>query len=257
LSTVQRATLPSRALPWAKSVLRVATDLIYPPQCAGCGQATADPHAFCASCWTSFRFLTRPFCERYGTPFQTDLGGVILSPRAIADPPVFERARSAVLYDGIAAELVKRLKFGDDMQLVRPISKLMLQAGAELLADCDCLVPVPVHRWRLFQRQFNQAAELAKPLSKASGKPLLLDVLNKVKRTPPQASLPRDQRKENLQGAFRVAQRRSSMIEGKRILLIDDVITTASTANACARNLLRAGAGSVDVLAFAVVVPEA
>jgi ComF family protein len=242
---------------WRRPILRGVVDFVYPPQCAGCGTATAESHALCAACWSSFRFVTRPYCERYGTPFQSDLGGVILSPRAIADPPVFERARAAVLYDGVAAEMVKRLKFGDELPLIRPIVTLMQQAGQELLAQCDVFVPVPVHRWRLLHRQFNQAVELAKPLAKAVGKPLLVDTLQKVKRTAPQASLPREQRKDNLQGAFRVAKEKTAAVEGKRVLLIDDVITTASTANACARNLLKAGATAVDVLAFAVVVPEA
>jgi predicted amidophosphoribosyltransferase len=135
----------------ASWLARRGVDLIYPPQCVGCAKAISDPHGLCPQCWGGFRFITRPYCERLGTPFAVDLGGPLLSPAAIADPPVYERARAVAAYDGTAREMVHRLKFGDQMPLAIPMVRLMQRAGATLIDEADLIIPVPAHRWRLFR----------------------------------------------------------------------------------------------------------
>ena len=202
------------------------------------------------------RFIERPFCERLGVPFAQDLGAEgLLSPEAIAHPPVYSRARAAVVFeDGPARGLVHRLKYHDRLEVAAPMGAWMARAGAELLAEADCLVPVPLHRARLFARRFNQAAALAHAVSRESGLPVEPLTLTRVKRTSPQVGLSRSQRALNLQGAFAVKPEMRAHVEGRRIVLIDDVVTSGATANAAARALRRAGAAEVDLLAFARVV---
>jgi ComF family protein len=243
------------------AVLRRALDaaigIVYPPACIACGTATGEAHGLCAGCWAGLPFIERPYCERLGTPFVADLGtGPLLSPAAIADPPVFARARAVARYDGAARDLVHRLKYNDRLELAGPMGRLMARAGAELLAEADLLVPVPLHRGRLWRRRFNQAMALASVVSAESGVPCAPLVLHRVRRTLPQVGLTRAQRQENLQGALRVPDAGRPALQGRRVVLVDDVLTTGSTANAAARALLRGGARSVDVLAFARVVGE-
>jgi ComF family protein len=236
---------------------RAVVELVYPPGCVACGAATGEPHALCARCWSGLSFIERPFCERLGTPFAVDHGPGLLSPAAIADPPVFQRARAVARYDETTRAVVHRLKYGDRPELARALGAMMARAGAELLAEADVIVPVPLHRFRLWRRRFNQAMILAQALGRRGGIPCDPFLLARVRPTRAQVGLTKAQRRENLQGAFRVPLDAKPRLMGKRVLLVDDVLTTGSTANACARALLRGGAASVDVLAFARVVTEA
>lgn len=242
----------------ARSGLARATEtgirLVYPPSCVACGGATSDIHALCPGCWSRIGFISRPYCERLGTPFSVDLGVPLHSPAAIADPPVFNRARAVCRYDDVARELVHKLKYGDRPELGQALANMMLLAGAEVLDEADLLVPVPLHRLRLWTRRFNQAAVLARIIGKKRGLPVELRALARVKHTRPQVGLSRPQRADNLQGAFRVAKPARPLVEGRRIVMIDDVLTTGATANAASRALLRAGAVSVDILTFTRVV---
>jgi ComF family protein len=230
-------------------------DVVFPPTCMTCPQAVDAPRRLCARCWRGMGFIERPYCERLGTPFASDLGLGLLSPEAIADPPVFFRARAVARFaDGPVRILVHRLKYGDRMELAAPMGAWMARAGAELLADADVLVPVPLHRRRLWQRRFNQAAALAEAITKQSGIPCDPFTLVRTKATPPQVRLSRARRAQNMQGAFAVPAADRPRLRDKRIVLIDDVLTSGATLNAAARVLLRAGARSVDVLVFARVV---
>lgn len=231
--------------------------LVYPPVCIACGRATGEPHTLCGACWAGIRFIEPPFCQRLGTPFAVDFGMPLVSPAALADPPVFGRARAVARYDDTARTLVHRLKYSDRLDLARALGAMMARAGAELAGESDVVVPVPLHRVRLWTRRFNQSMELARPVAAAHGKPLEPGLLARVKRTAPQVGLSRNQRGENLGGAFKVPAAAAIGLKGRRVLLVDDVITTGATANAASRALLRGGAASVDVLAFARVVPEA
>ncbi|WP_279358092.1 ComF family protein [Methylobacterium indicum] len=239
------------------AIIRGVVGLVYPPSCIACGAATAVPHALCAACWHEMRFIERPYCERLGTPFSVDLGSPgLLSPAALADPPVYQRARAVARYDATARRLVQRLKYEDRLDLAGAMGAMMARAGAELLGEADLAVPVPLWRWRLWRRRFNQAALLARTATRGSGVPMAPELLARVRRTRQQVGLTRAARAENLQGAFRVPDAARPRLLGKRVLLVDDVLTTGATANAAARALLRGGATAVDVLVFARVVSD-
>jgi ComF family protein len=245
---------PSR---W-RSLLRGAgarvLDLAYPPQCAACREIVGEPATLCPACWREMPFISRPFCERLGTPFAVDIGGPLLSPAAIADPPVFGRARAVARYDGASRELVHKLKYGDRQELAVAMGGMMVAAAADLVPDADVIVPVPLHWTRLWQRRFNQAAALAHVIGRRTGLPVEPPLVRRRKRTKRQVGLTRSQRQDNLQGAFVVPDEVKPSLKGKRVLLVDDVMTTSSTANAASRVLLRAGASAVDVVTFARVV---
>ncbi|HEV7338192.1 MAG TPA: ComF family protein [Bosea sp. (in: a-proteobacteria)] len=241
---------------WLGAGLKGLVALVYPPSCIACRAATSEAQGLCASCWAGIGFIERPFCERLGTPFEVDLGAGLVSPAAIADPPVFARARAACRFDGTARELVHRLKYGDRLELALMLGRMMAQAGHELTAECGLVVPMPLHPFRLWTRRFNQASALAQVVARQSGLPCEHRALARVKRTKQQVGLTRAQRGENLQGAFKVPPAMRPRFEGRRILLVDDVLTTGATANAAARALLRGGAAAVDVLTFARVVTE-
>lgn len=244
-----------RAANLVRSVGSRLLDVVFPPVCLVCRKAVGDHGALCAACWSDIGFIERPFCERLGTPFDRDFGAGMISLEASADPPVFERARAVARYDSDKARsLAHRLKYYDRLELAEPLGRWMARAGADLLGEADLLVPVPLHRMRLFSRRFNQSAALAKVVSRESAVPVETMALERVKPTPPQVGLTRSQRAANMQGAFRVREEKRIAVEGKNIVLVDDVLTSGATVNAAARVLLRARAERVDVLVFARVV---
>lgn len=230
-------------------------DIVYPPVCLVCRKAVASHDALCPACWGEMGFIERPYCERLGSPFDRDFGPGAISLAASADPPIFARARAVARYDSDKARsLAHRLKYYDRMELAEPLGRWMARAGAELLAEADLLVPVPLHRMRLVSRRFNQSAALAQVISRESAVPAETMALERVKPTPPQVGLSRSQRAANVQGAFRLNAEKAAAVHGRNIVLIDDVLTTGATVNAAARILLRARAARVDVLVFARVV---
>lgn len=234
------------------------TDVVYPPTCLACRRATEAAGTLCPTCWSQMPFIERPFCERLGTPFPQDLGDGLLSPAAVAEPPVFNRARAVALYEeGPARLLVQRLKYADRLDLAQPMARWMARAGKDVLADADLLAPVPMHRWRLFMRRFNQAAVLAQAVGRQSGVAFDPGVLVRVRATRPQVGLTRAQRADNVQGAFKAPEAARPRLDGRRIVLVDDVLTSGATLNAAARVLTRAGAARVDVLVFARVAGHA
>jgi ComF family protein len=240
---------------WARAA-RAALDTLYPPICLACRAATAEAGALCSTCWRAMRFIERPFCDRLGTPFEHDLGEGLLSPQAVTDPPVFQRARAVARFeDGPARRLVHRLKYSDRGELAGPMGAWMARAAADVLADADAITPVPLHARRLWTRRFNQAAALAREVARRSGKPFEPVLLQRVKATRSQVGLTREQRVQNMQGAFRAAP--AASVRGRRIALVDDVLTSGATANAAARALLKAGATQVDLIVFARVVTSA
>jgi ComF family protein len=236
---------------------RALVHTVLPPTCLACRKPAGAAGGLCAKCWQGAGFIERPYCERLGTPFAFDSGSPLISPAAFADPPVYDRARAAMRFGDVARDLVHLLKYGDRLDLVKPFGVWMLRAGAELLHDADALIPVPLHWTRLFQRRFNQSAELARAISRIAKVPVIDDALNRVRATPPQVGLARDERARNVHGAFSVAAAAKAKLRRKRIVLVDDVLTTGATANACARVLRRAGAARIDVLTLARVVDQA
>lgn len=229
-------------------------NLVLPPACPVCRARLGSAGGLCTDCWQAVRFLERPWCERLGTPLPIDLGPGILSAAAIADPPAFARARSAVAYEGPVPDLVHALKYTDRTDLAPMLGAWMARAAHELVADADMLVPVPLHWGRLARRRFNQSALLAHEVSRLTGLPVATRLLLRTRRTPQQVGLGRNERARNMRGAFAVPEGKKAALAGRRPILVDDVLTTGATLEAATRALLAAGATAVDVLTLARVV---
>jgi ComF family protein len=232
---------------------RLALDVALPTLCVACREPV-DGEGVCAECWAKLSFIAPPFCPRLGIPFVYDPGPGMLSMEAIADPPAYQRARSAVRYDDVARTLVHALKYQDRTDLAPAMGRWMARAGRELLDDADMLIPVPLHWRRGWSRRYNQSGALARSIERQSGVKVASEVLRRIRPTQQQIGLSRPQRASNVQGAFKVAADRQSLVAGRRVVLIDDVLTSGATVDACARALLRAKAAQVDVLVFARVV---
>ncbi len=235
---------------------RALFDVVLPPTCIACCKPVSEKGGLCSKCWSGIGFIERPYCERLGTPFPHDMGGATVSPAAMADPPAWQRARAAARYSDVARDLVHLLKYGDRLDLVQPFGRWMARAGAEILSDADLLVPVPLHWSRLWQRRFNQSAALAQAISTISKTPVADHLLERTRATPPQVGLGKSERAKNVQGAFTVPKSARGDLRARNIVLVDDVLTSGATANACARVLLRGGAKRVDVLVLSRVVDQ-
>jgi len=236
---------------------RLARDVALPPLCPSCRETLGDGAGLCAECWSKLSLIEPPYCARLGIPFAYDAGPGLLSMEAIADPPAYNRARAAVRYDDVARALVQAFKYGDRLDLAPMLARWMLRAGRELFDGADAFVPVPLHWRRLWARRFNQSAALSGALSQLTTIAVHHDDLARVRATEQQVGLSKSARAENVQGAFRVPDDAKGRVAGRRLILVDDVLTSGATADACARALLRAGAAKVDVLVFARVVAPA
>jgi ComF family protein len=236
-----------------KHTARLALDIALPTLCVACREPV-DGDGVCAACWAKLSFIAPPYCPRLGIPFVYDPGPGMLSMEAIADPPAYARARAAVRYDDVARTLVHALKYQDRTDLAPAMGRWMARAGRELLAEADVLVPVPLHWKRGWSRRYNQSGALARVIERQTGVKLSSEALRRVRPTQQQIGLSRKERASNVQGAFKVAADRQSLVHGRRVVLIDDVLTSGATVDACARALLRAKAAAVDVLVFARVV---
>ena len=249
---------PISGAAWVGRAARWALDAVLPPRCLSC-EATVDTQGqLCATCWRAVRFLADPMCSCCGLPFPFESpadGGNLLCAGCIAEPPRFRKARAVFAYDDGSRGAVLAFKHGDRTDAAPAFGAWMARAGAALLADADLMVPVPLHRVRLFRRRYNQAALLAHAAARASGRPISADALERTRNTPQQGAT-RVARLANVRGVFRVRPSRVQLVQGKRVVLIDDVLTTGATAEACASVLLRAGATHVDVLTLARVVRE-
>jgi ComF family protein len=232
---------------------KLALDIALPTLCVACREPV-DGEGVCASCWAKLSFIAPPYCPRLGIPFVYDPGPELLSMEAIANPPAYQRARAAVRYDEVARTLVHALKYQDRTDLAPAMGRWMARAGREMLEAADLLVPVPLHWRRAWHRRYNQSGALARAVERQSGVKLRGELLRRVRATEQQVGLSRSQRASNVQGAFEVSADQRSEIQGRRVVLIDDVLTSGATVDACARALLRAKAAQVDVLVFARVV---
>lgn len=234
---------------------RAALDLLLPPQCLTCDAPVERQGQFCASCFRLTCFITEPFCACCGVPFGSvaQAGPDGKCPACRDRSPAFGRARAALRYDAQARRIILPFKHGDQVEAAGALAAYMARAGAALLRDTDLLVPVPLHRSRLRARRYNQAALLARALGRLAGKPALLDGLTRLRATDSLGEKSAVARAAEVEGAFAVRPGRMPAIAGRRALLIDDVMTSGATADACARALLAAGAVAVDVLVAARV----
>jgi ComF family protein len=233
-------------LTFPKAVL----DLLFPPQCMACRLPVGQP-GFCAPCWSAIRFLDGPGCACCGLPFAVALEGDNFCAACLAKPPAFDSARAILAYDDKSRGAILALKHADRLDLVPGFARWLDRVGAR--ERCDLVVPVPLHRWRLWQRRYNQSAELARRLAGYWNLACQPQALVRSRATPSQGAMPSAKaRRRNVQRAFRVPD--PAAVAGRRVLLLDDVLTTGATAEACARALKRAGAAEVHVLALARVV---
>jgi ComF family protein len=239
----------------ARGTGRALLDLVLPPLCLKCREPVAEPQSVCATCWNELRFLRAPHCAQCGLPFPHALGEGVKCAACIARPPPFECARSALAYDDASRDLILSFKHGDRLEAVPLFARWIVAAGRDALAGADMLVPVPLHWVRLVSRRYNQAAVLAHAVAGLAGVPVETAVLTRTRRTPSQGEMPSARaRAKNVVRAFAGAERAEGRLAGRKIVVVDDVLTTGATASACAKRLIRAGAGAVSVVTLARVV---
>ena len=232
----------------------MALDAVLPQRCLSCGSVVAGEGALCPPCWGRLAFIGAPHCVCCGLPFAFEVAADSLCGECLRAEPAFDRARSALRYDDTSRPLVLAFKHGDGTHAAPAFARWMAQAAGELLREADVVVPVPLHRWRLLRRRYNQAALLARCLAAPVGKPMAAGLLLRRRRTPSQGGLSRAGRIANMRGAFAVSARDSGGFRDRSVLLVDDVMTTGATVGECARVLRRAGAARVDVVTLARVV---
>lgn len=232
-------------------------DFILPPRCIVTGDVVERQGQISATAWGALNFISPPQCRRCGFPFEFSeerAEGEAVCGACLKVAPIYHQARSALVYDDASRNIILGFKHGDQTQSTPCFVPWLNQAGKDLLDKADILMPVPLHRWRLLRRRFNQSALIVKHLSMNSKIPFILNGLERVRATPTQGHLRVKERQKNVKNAFVVPEEVIPQIQGKRIILVDDVFTTGATVNECAKALLGNGAGIVDVLTLARVV---
>jgi ComF family protein len=240
----------------ARIAHRLATkmlDFALPPRCPGCGTITPDPHSFCLECWSSLDLLGEPCCACCGLPWPYEQPAESLCAGCLGEPPAFERLRAAVAYGPVARKVALKLKYGGRPGLAETMARLMDRHAGAVLPDA-LLIPVPLHRWRIWGRGYNQAALIARALARRTRRDVQVDLLRRVKATPSLRGLGRRARADAVRGAFAIDPEARKLIAGRSVLLVDDVYTSGATAGGCARALKRAGASRVDIICWARVV---
>ena len=233
---------------------RRGLDAVMPPRCLMCGAVVADPGALCGTCFEDVTFITPPYCARCGIPFIDNYVAAVdtaICGACAERSPSFDKARAVCVYDEKSRSLITRLKYADRTDFTPALGRWMVRAGADLLDGADLIIPVPLHRWRLLTRTYNQSALLARWVSRMSNVPANFSALRRTKGTPSQGGLSAKARRRNVARAFSVPA--PLAVTGKRIVLIDDVLTTGATLDACANALIHAGAAGVDALVVARV----
>ena len=235
---------------WLARVATAGLDFALPPRCLTCEAAVEAPGRLCTACFRATGFVTEPCCDRCGTPFRhAGQGGLARQCRQCTDhPPPWSRGRAELRYDDQARRIILPLKHGDRVDVAPALGRHMARAGAALLQSADLLVPVPLHRRRLLTRRYNQSALLAYAVGRVAKRPVAPDALQRVRATESLGDKGRTERAETVRGAFVVRPSRVAQVAGRRVVLIDDVLTTGATAGACTRALLDAGAARVDLL---------
>jgi ComF family protein len=240
-----------------KTAGRRLLDAVLPPLCLGCNEIVAEPGALCARCWPGFAFIAPPHCARCGVPFAQEIGAAAQCGACQRRPPRYRKARAALVYDDTSRRLVLPFKHGDRTDMARACGRWMARAGGELLSEAELIAPVPLHWRRLFTRRYNQALLLARAAARQSAGRLAPDLLRRARWTGSQSGLRSEERRNNVRRAFELHPRWAAAVKDRTVLLVDDVLTTGATVEACALALQRAGARHVDVLTLARVVRAA
>jgi predicted amidophosphoribosyltransferase len=232
--------------------------ILYPPQCASCGVPIADEHGLCGKCWAETPFITGHICDKCGAPLPGDGDGATdLCDECMTTARPWSRGRAAMIYTGNARRMVLQIKLSDRLDLVPPAAGWMIRAGRELFAPDMLVVPIPAHWTRIFSRRYNQASELARALGKQAMLEVAPTALVRPNRTQKQEGMGRDGRFANMQGAIGRHPKRGSVLKGRRVVLVDDVMTSGATFAAAAEACLSAGAKDVVTLALARTVKDA
>jgi len=238
----------------AAHLLRAAVDVVLPPQALDGGRKAGpvQSRGLTAEAWGKIAFIEAPVCDGCGAPQAYDVGEARCA-ACLARRRAFDRARAAVTYDDASRDLILKLKRADRTDLAGLFALWLARSAHDLIEDADAVVPVPLHPLRLLTRRFNQAAEIARPLARRAGLAYLPGALARRRHTPIQGGRSGSGRRRNVAAAFEAPRAMWPRIAGRRILLVDDVITTGATAEGCARALKAAGAARVDVAAVARV----
>ena len=232
--------------PGVKAAGQRVLDLVFPPRTLD-GDAAAQSMGLSADAWSRITFLDDPVCDGCGTPFEFEAGPGIRCAACEAKPRAFARGRAACLYDENSRGPILQFKHADRTDLGPLFARWLARSARDLLAEADCVAPVPLHPTRLFRRRYNQAAEIARPLSRLAGLTYLPDALVRRRATETQGGKSGSGRRRNVAAAFEVPARKARLVAGRKIVLIDDVMTTGATLEGCARALLKAGADQVNV----------
>lgn len=233
---------------------RHTVNLVLPPRCLACGTVLGDDAGLCPTCWPRVDFIAAPMCDVCGIPFEFDVAAETLCGACAAEAPPYLRARAVFRYDDISRDLILGFKHADKLHGAPAFARWMATVGADLITASDVIVPVPLHWRRQFARRYNQAQILARALGRATGLPVLPDAVRRKRATPSQGHLTRAQRHRNVAGAFAVPDGRRPLLKNRRVLLVDDVMTTGSTLGAVCRTLRQAGAAEIRALVLARVV---
>lgn len=224
----------------------------FPPRCPACHESVDTQHNFCQACFSTIKHIAAPLCQCCGIPFAFDVGADARCPECLAEPPQFDTARAPMVYDAISSRMVHALKFHDRYTGVNRAVRMMTAALDPQYAAIDIIVPVPLHWRRLLMRRYNQAALLAYGLAAQLNTPCAPHALKRTRYTRPQMRMKRAERITNARHLFAVQQ--ETMLRGKNVLLVDDVITTGATINACAAAMKKAGAAQVHAISLARTV---
>lgn len=232
---------------------KTITNFLLPPTCGLCREVVEAPDALCGQCWGAVSFIQTPWCDCCGQPSMLPLPAGSLCAACLAAAPLYQKSRAALAYDDASRQLIARFKYGDQLHLLSVFTPWLVRAAAELREGADVVVPVPLWRWRLWHRRFNQSALLARAAGQGLQLPVLYHALQRTRPTRPQVGMTRAERLKNVRDAFTAG----AEVKDKVVILVDDVYTTGATLEACTQALLAAGASAVRVLTLARVIrPE-